>query len=368
MTYIPDLSPYKYHAFPTEPNLLAVGWLDSTIPYPKGSVAKSSITKLIRFATQPVNRTRGFHVCQFCNTARSNGEIRVAGADGIVYAAPVLISHYIEKHEYKPPDQFLEALERMSEAGKKVAIISALERELRPLIEHWPSQTIAHGGRDFTFHESSYAVVVCAGIGPEAARRAAQAAIVTYQPKLLISAGVAGALVPELHVGETIFPAAIIDASDSSRHKSAIASVRLSNSPLARTILVSYPELAGAGQKQKLGKAYGAHAVDMEAAAIAKAAQLHGLPFLAIKSISDEINFELPEMPQFIRHGQFRTKAFVFHIAFRPWLWRKVLRLARNTKIASENLCAWLRESVLTNTIVPGELGTSWDARASDTP
>src|SRR5215470_9027584 len=182
MTYIPDLSPYNYRAFPREPKLLAVGWLDSTIPYPKGSVAKSSISKLIRCAAQPVNLTRGFHVCQFCNTARSKGEIRVVGANGIVYAAPVLISHYIEKHEYKPPDQFLEALETMAEPGKKVAIISALQRELRPLIEHWPSQTIAHEGRDFTFHESGYAVVVCAGIGPEAARRAAQAAIANYQP------------------------------------------------------------------------------------------------------------------------------------------------------------------------------------------
>ena len=28
-------------------------------------------------------------------------------------------------------------------------------------------------------------------------------------------------------------------------------------------------------------------------------------------------------------------------------------RLARNTKFASENLCAWLRESALTNTILP---------------
>ena len=40
----------------------------------------------------------------------------------------------------------------------------------------------------------------------------------------------------------------------------------------------------------------------------------------------------------------------------RPWLWLCVFRLARNTKIASDNLCAWLRESALTNTIVPGTI------------
>lgn len=239
---------------------------------------------------------------------------------------------------------------------KKLAIIAALDRELLPLIRHWPSNTFTYEGREFTLYESDYAVAVCAGIGPEAARRAAQAAIVSYKPELLISAGVAGALTPELHVGETIFPAVVIDASDGSRHETAIPKSRLSNSPLARTLLLSYPEVASALEKHQLAKSYAAHAVDMEAAAVARAAQVHGLPFLAVKSISDELNFELPEISQFIRDGQIRTTAFVFHIALRPWLWLRVYRLARNTKIASQNLCAWLRESVLTNTIVPGAI------------
>ncbi len=94
----------------------------------------------------------------------------------------------------------------------------------------------------------------------------------------------------------------------------------------------------------------------MEAAAVARAAQAHNLPFIAVKAISDDVNFEIPEMSRFIRTGQFDTTRFVLHIAVRPWLWLRVFRLARNTKIASENLCAWLRESALTNTIVPGRI------------
>jgi adenosylhomocysteine nucleosidase len=251
---------------------------------------------------------------------------------------------------------------------KKFAIISALQQELGPLIKHWPTTTIIHEGREFTFYESDYAVAVCGGIGPEAGRRAAEAAAVHYRPELLISAGVAGGLVPELHVGETIFPLLVIDAGDSSRHQTAIGSARLGNSPTARTVLVSYPHIAGAEQKQRLGKAYGAHAVDMEAASIARAAEAHGLPFVAIKAISDEVNFPLPETEAFIRNTKFETGRFVLHIAVRPWLWLRVARLQRNTKLASENLCAWLRESVLTNTIAPRELGTGEDTRASPTP
>jgi adenosylhomocysteine nucleosidase len=250
---------------------------------------------------------------------------------------------------------------------KKIAIIAALERELRPLIRNWPQKTLTHEGHNFKFYESDYAVVVCGGIGPEAARHAAQAAMVHYSPGLLITAGVAGALTPELHVGDTIFPTLVIDARDGSRHETAIRNARLGNSPLARTIMICSPAIAGAEQKPQLAKAYGAHAVDMESASVARAAQAHGLPFIAIKSISDELDFDLPDMRPFISDAQFQVVRFALHVAVRPWLWHGVARLGRNTRIASENLCAWLRESVLTNTIVPGVRGAPRDPGASRT-
>jgi adenosylhomocysteine nucleosidase len=236
----------------------------------------------------------------------------------------------------------------------KIAIVAALEREVATLVKGWSATTAQHEGREFTFYESSYAVVACGGIGPEAARRAAEAIIVRYAPGILISAGVAGALVPELRVGETIFPVTVVDTQDGSRHETAIKNAPVAKTPLGRTILASYPEIAGPQQKQQLAKSYGAQAVDMESAAVARAAQVHGLPFLAIKSISDEYDFNLPDMTPFVRNGGFETKRFALHVAVRPWLWLSVYRLARNTRIASENLCAWLRESALTNTIVIG--------------
>ncbi len=245
----------------------------------------------------------------------------------------------------------------------KIAIIAALDRELSSLVAGWPSVKVHHQGRDFTFHESSYAVAICGGIGYEGARRAAEAAIIKYSPELLISAGIAGALVPELHVGETIFPTTVIDAEDGSRHQTAIRQSPLSNTALGRTILISHSEIASVSQKLQLAKSYGAHAVDMEAAAVACAAQKHNLQFLAFKAISDELNFAMPEMNRFISAGQFKTKTFAIYVAVRPWLWLKVFRLARNTRLATDNLCAWLRESALTNTIVSGI-----NASARETP
>jgi len=234
----------------------------------------------------------------------------------------------------------------------KIAIVAAMNRELHPLVKDWPTSVVEHQGRYFTFYESRYAVVVCGGIGSEAARRAAEAAIVKYSPEIVLSAGIAGALIPELHVGETIFPALVIDAQDGSRHETAIKNAPLANTPLGRAIIVSSPHIASPTQKQQLAKSYGAQAVDMEGAAVARAALTHHLPFVAIKSISDEYDFELPEMSRLVRDGKFQQQRFALHVAVRPWLWLRTLRLARNTQMASENLCAWLRESVLTNTIV----------------
>ena len=240
--------------------------------------------------------------------------------------------------------------------GKKIAIVAALEREIRSLVKDWPCRKIQYESHESVFYEGAHAIAVCGGIGAEAARRAAEAAIALYSPDLIISAGIAGALVAELHVGDTIFPATVIDAQDGSRVETVIPDAPLGHTAVGRTILVSYPEIASSAQKRRLAKSYGAHAVDMEAVAVARAAQAHNLPFLALKAISDELDFELPEMSRFIRSGEFDTTRFLLYLAPRPLLWPRVVQLARNTRIASENLCAWLRESVLTNTIVPASI------------
>ena len=58
-------------------------------------------------------------------------------------------------------------------------------------------------------------------------------------------------------------------------------------------VLVSFPAVADPEQKAKLGKSYGAQAVDMEAAAVAKGAEARGLRFAAVKAISDEVELRL---------------------------------------------------------------------------
>lgn len=74
---------------------------------------------------RPALQHRGYHICNLCtDVSRSqyvtehhskrlflgSAEIRVVGEQGITYAAPTLIFHYVRDHAYRPPEEFLRAL------------------------------------------------------------------------------------------------------------------------------------------------------------------------------------------------------------------------------------------------------------------
>jgi adenosylhomocysteine nucleosidase len=222
---------------------------------------------------------------------------------------------------------------RVISSSAKIAMVAALEREVRPLVKGWRRVEREYLGQRFRFFESGPTVVVCGGIGAEAARRATEAVIALYMPELVLSVGFAGALDAALKVGEIFSPSRVIDARDGS-------SVEIA---AGRGVLVSALTIAGAEQKAKLAEAYAAQAVDMEAAAVARGAQARGVRFMAVKAISDESKFSMPPLDRFVnRDGHFRQASFAASVVARPRLWSKVFRLARNSAKASRALCAEL--------------------------
>jgi adenosylhomocysteine nucleosidase len=235
----------------------------------------------------------------------------------------------------------------------KVAIVAALDREVWPLVKDWPARSREHEGRSFKFFEKAPAVLVCGGIGAEAARRAAEAVITFYRPSLIISAGFAGALLPTMQAGDLLTPAHVIDASDGSRRAAGTGG----------GVLITFEGIADAEQKAKLADAFGAHAVDMEAASVARSAEAHGVNFLACKVISDTHDARLPPIKRFVdASGRFHPLAFVLHVAVRPWLWGGVMRLARNSTVAAKALSEALA-------VHNGERGgSSHDAASSSEP
>jgi adenosylhomocysteine nucleosidase len=215
----------------------------------------------------------------------------------------------------------------------RIAIVAAMEREVAPLIRTWRVRSVEHGGRRYRLFENKEASLICAGVGPEAARRATEAIIQEVRASHILSVGFVGALDPALKVGEVFEPRTVINAADGAR----------TDTGCGQGTLVSFSALAGREQKEKLRDAYSAAAVDMEAAAVAQGAELRGVRFGALKVVSDEADFVMPPVGDFIEaDGSFRAARFVLHVALRPWLWGVTVALARNSARSSKALCAAL--------------------------
>jgi adenosylhomocysteine nucleosidase len=217
----------------------------------------------------------------------------------------------------------------------KIAIIAALEREVRPLIRRWKPRMIEQNSRRYRVYESGETALICGGIGAEAARRATEAIIREVNPMRVISVGFAGALNRSLQVGDVLQPRTVINAVDGVR----------TDVGSGEGILLSASTVVGKEQKVRFAKAYDAGAVDMEAAAVAQGAQARGVEFAALKAISDDASFDLPEFDRYVAgDGSFRGVRFAGHVALRPWLWSSTITLARNSSKASAALCGALAD------------------------
>jgi hypothetical protein len=118
VTHYDDLTPYEYGDPPPRGGV-NVGWLSDKHPFPKGDPPAGLVEALAKLADRPENLYRGYHLCELCpsveeaerSTRRNdlflgNGEIHIR-KNGTVYVAPTLVVHYVERHGYRPPDEFV---------------------------------------------------------------------------------------------------------------------------------------------------------------------------------------------------------------------------------------------------------------------
>jgi adenosylhomocysteine nucleosidase len=235
----------------------------------------------------------------------------------------------------------------------KIAIIAAMEREIAPLVWGWQRGTLSSGEGKFMLFERDGVVAVVSGIGGKNAERAARAVIAQYRPALLISVGLAGALIRSLKVASVFTPNVVVDAVDGAEYRCAADGNHVSGG-----VLVSSEEIAGAEAKRELVNRFHGLVVDMEAAGVAKVAQQEQIGFRCVKAISDEADFPMPPMEKFMSlAGEFQSGKFALWAALRPWQWMKVAALARNSKRATEALCNRLRDD-LASALPPKEIVT----------
>ncbi len=188
-----------------------------------------------------------------------------------------------------------------------------------------------------TFFESEDVVLLCGGIGYEAGKRAAEAVIEYAKPSLLIATGLVGGLKPEWTLGRTMVAAEVVEEATGRRFRTAYG----------EGMVVSSREIARAAKKHELASRFAADVVDMEGAAVAEVAEVHGLPFLAVKAVSDEMDFELPPLQEFVdAKGRFQGTRFGFWAAWHPHWWPVIAQLKRRSDVAAAALAEKLREVI----------------------
>jgi hypothetical protein len=109
--HIKDGSNYSYHFGKEIPFVYSFGWIGDKVESTKwqGEKFKQTIIDKLKENEIFCNGKRGFHYCQICGEAMGNREIWIAH-NKKCYVAPNDIVHYIEKHDYRPDDELLNAI------------------------------------------------------------------------------------------------------------------------------------------------------------------------------------------------------------------------------------------------------------------
>lgn len=214
----------------------------------------------------------------------------------------------------------------------RVGIVTAMATEVWPLIRDWEKNPHRPD-----FFESEDAVLLCGGIGYEAGKRAAEALIEHAKPDVLIATGLAGGLKPEWTLGRTMAAAEVVDEANGRRFRTAYG----------EGTVISSRQIARAAQKRELASRFAADIVDMEGAAVAEVAEAHGLPFLAVKAVMDDMDFELPPLQDFVdAEGRFHHARFGLWAAWHPWWWLATAQLKMRSDRAAAALAMKLREVI----------------------
>lgn len=215
----------------------------------------------------------------------------------------------------------------------RIGIVAALPGELKPLVRGWERLSSPVKGLFIwikTKGEDEY-IAVCSGMGTQAVLRSFTAAEHIGTLDMVLSVGWAGALDEGMKAGHCYIASEVIDARTGERFSFTEGG--------GRQRLVTTPHVADEAEKVRLHDTYEAALVDMEAAAVARLAQMREIPICCFKAVSDGKDARLPNLNRFIDlNGQLQMLPFLAYVAVRPRYWSSLMKLGRTSHIAAEAL------------------------------
>lgn len=183
-----------------------------------------------------------------------------------------------------------------------VLVLAAMPEELAPLCRRVEqSEGLRAGGRSLLRARLGDATLLIArtGEGPALARRTAADLLEALSPALLLSLGVAGGLSRELEPGALVAARTVVsETGGRAEPDSRWLGRALAVPGVVPGTLLSAERILGSAAGKRSARAglpgERAAVVDLEAFALAAAARARGVPFLAVRAVSDGADEDLP--------------------------------------------------------------------------
>jgi adenosylhomocysteine nucleosidase len=215
----------------------------------------------------------------------------------------------------------------------RIGIIAALSGELKPLVSDWAQQA---DGAFLTQRGNVAAIAVAKGIGAARAEQAVSIAETYGRLDALVSIGWAGGASCGVQPGTAYQVGEVIDAVTGDRYATLAGA-----SPIK---LATLDHVAGRDEKRRIAENYGVSLVDMESAAVGRAAEIRRIPFHCWKAVTDIASEDLPDFNYFLdQEKQLRTRQVAAYALTHPRYVAPLLRMGRNSKSGADALGQTLR-------------------------
>jgi adenosylhomocysteine nucleosidase len=254
-----------------------------------------------------------------------------------VITGPLLLGIQPENLMTSPLDKPIEnAMDTQTISETKVLLIftpiKAEHTAVNAAVSRWNNDTPE------SIRTASYENIVIEQIGVRGVNLREILPRYSHRPVIgVITAGIAGALAPELDIGDLVIDNASTDADRVVDFMNTMTHSRrvYSGSVYTSKSLISSPE-----EKKKIYNETQSLIVEMEHHYTRQFAARRSIPWLGIRAVSDTAFDQVPpEVMRFVnKSGNIRPWGITLGLAWRPQLIPQVVRLGKNTNTATQRL------------------------------
>jgi len=252
---------------------------------------------------------------------------------------------------------------KLTSRAQPIGLVTALKREIAPLLRH--SKIVRRvetlSGRFFSARLGNRSVIVgWTGDGRREAGRSLRSLCNKQGLGGLIGLGVAGGLTPQIEVGQLIAAGEVRDHNGSApRPDRRLLDKALTTRTVQEGLLFSSDRiLSRAAEKEACWQALGqptVATVDLETTTWARIAAENGIPFLAVRAVSDPASDDLPLDFESYRNaiGRVSSLRVALSALRHPSLIGPLRKLQRNVDLCAHHLSDWTLDFVLESPASP---------------